>query len=120
MTFTSTFSPIAQAIRYRYLKTFFAYLKCCNPNAKMISNLRPSRAVIVRSRYRPATLGDVDDRRCRATMIGGDPDEVTANTSIVCMSTFRSRRPSRQRRRSAEHTSELQSLMRISYDVFCL
>src|SRR3546814_8217357 len=111
MTFTSTFSPIAQAIRYRYLKTFFAYLKCCNPNAKMISNLRPSRAVIVRSRYRPATLGDVDDRRCRATTIGGDPDEVTANTSIVCMSTFR---------RSEEHTSELQSLMRNSYAVFCL
>src|SRR3546814_18547386 len=65
----------------------------------MISNLRPSRAVIVRSRYLPATLGDVDDRRCRATTIGGDPDEVTANTSIVCMSTFLARRPSRQRRR---------------------
>src|SRR3546814_9350385 len=26
----------------------------------------------------------------------------------------------RRRRRSEEHTSELQSLMRISYDVFCL
>src|SRR3546814_1710033 len=29
-------------------------------------------------------------------------------------------RPRRARRRSEEHTSELQSLMRISYDVFCL
>src|SRR3546814_4961041 len=28
--------------------------------------------------------------------------------------------PLRQRRRSEEHTSELQSLMRISYAVFCL
>src|SRR3546814_9082889 len=28
--------------------------------------------------------------------------------------------PAPQRDRSAEHTSELQSLMRISYDVFCL
>src|SRR3546814_1888106 len=28
--------------------------------------------------------------------------------------------PSRRRRRSEEHTSELQSLMRISYAVFCL
>src|SRR3546814_6649052 len=28
--------------------------------------------------------------------------------------------PSRQQRRSEEHTSELQSLMRISYAVFCL
>src|SRR3546814_3459468 len=30
------------------------------------------------------------------------------------------RRGSRQQRRSEEHTSELQSLMRISYAVFCL
>src|SRR3546814_6554573 len=30
------------------------------------------------------------------------------------------RRPGRRRRRSEEHTSELQSLMRISYAVFCL
>src|SRR3546814_9992249 len=29
-------------------------------------------------------------------------------------------RPARTRRRSEEHTSELQSLMRISYAVFCL
>src|SRR3546814_5348478 len=39
---------------------------------------------------------------------------------------YRRRRPrldrprGRDRRRSEEHTSELQSLMRISYDVFCL
>src|SRR3546814_5442216 len=30
------------------------------------------------------------------------------------------RRPARRNRRSEEHTSELQSLMRISYAVFCL
>src|SRR3546814_7695023 len=30
------------------------------------------------------------------------------------------RRPDRHRKRSEEHTSELQSLMRISYAVFCL
>src|SRR3546814_5171657 len=30
------------------------------------------------------------------------------------------RRPFRNRKRSEEHTSELQSLMRISYAVFCL
>src|SRR3546814_6581281 len=30
------------------------------------------------------------------------------------------RQPGHQRRRSEEHTSELQSLMRISYAVFCL
>src|SRR3546814_7794338 len=35
-------------------------------------------------------------------------------------STSHNRAPSRQRSRSEEHTSELQSLMRISYAVFCL
>src|SRR3546814_9415113 len=35
-------------------------------------------------------------------------------------SPVRARRPSTSRSRSEEHTSELQSLMRISYAVFCL
>src|SRR3546814_6175917 len=39
-------------------------------------------------------------------VIGGDDDELLANSPLA--------------RRSEEHTSELQSLMRISYDVFCL
>src|SRR3546814_9736853 len=34
--------------------------------------------------------------------------------------TASARRPSARRQRSEEHTSELQSLMRISYAVFCL
>src|SRR3546814_7954250 len=34
--------------------------------------------------------------------------------------TFRHRKPADDRARSEEHTSELQSLMRISYAVFCL
>src|SRR3546814_2255642 len=33
---------------------------------------------------------------------------------------LQARRPQRSRARSEEHTSELQSLMRISYAVFCL
>src|SRR3546814_7261677 len=33
---------------------------------------------------------------------------------------IKSRDPTARRSRSEEHTSELQSLMRISYDVFCL
>src|SRR3546814_1829530 len=41
----------------------------------------------------------------------GDPD---------CRSDARFRRHPRQLLRSEEHTSELQSLMRISYAVFCL
>src|SRR3546814_8394996 len=108
----------------------------------MISNLRPSRAVIVRYRYRPATLGEVDDRRCRATTIGDGPVRAAANTFIVCMSTFDlaalhgsgdgavtssplatiacDETGATGRDRSEEHTSELQSLMRISYAVLGL
>src|SRR3546814_7395954 len=38
----------------------------------------------------------------------------------VSASTRRTRQPKPTRERSEEHTSELQSLMRISYAVFCL
>src|SRR3546814_16227944 len=40
--------------------------------------------------------------------------------SPPCPSSRGSVPPARSRRRSEEHTSELQSLMRISYAVFCL
>src|SRR3546814_8350481 len=39
---------------------------------------------------------------------------------IVCDPVLRRRRASGDHERSEEHTSELQSLMRISYAVFCL
>src|SRR3546814_9569940 len=52
------------------------------------------------------------------------PDPSLAGTTGVPPAHSRSarhRRPSRQEsRRSEEHTSELQSLMRLSYAVFCL
>src|SRR3546814_1347204 len=44
-----------------------------------------------------------------------DPDR-----ALVTASPLRSRRRGARRPRSEEHTSELQSLMRISYAVFCL
>src|SRR3546814_2946439 len=44
-------------------------------------------------------------------------EEVALRRRCNCRS---ERRPECQRRRSEEHTSELQSLMRISYAVFCL
>src|SRR3546814_1997430 len=49
-----------------------------------------------------------DDTLARRQTIGLDHDRRTAFGDV------------RQRRRSEEHTSELQSLMRISYAVFCL
>src|SRR3546814_17999875 len=54
----------------------------------------------------PARRCRRDRRDLRARVLGRQPG--------------RPRRRDRDRRRSEEHTSELQSLMRISYAVFCL
>src|SRR3546814_10516385 len=54
--------------------------------------------------------------------IGDDETDCIASALIVGWA-HRNRHPCRQRfvrQRSEEHTSELQSLMRISYAVFCL
>src|SRR3546814_1111027 len=59
---------------------------------------------------------------------GGTVDETTPQPTTPAISTDRTRylsfdindSPAQPNRRSEEHTSELQSLMRISYAVFCL
>src|SRR3546814_1123453 len=45
---------------------------------------------------------------------------VSVETDLAQASAYRSVMASRSSKRSEEHTSELQSLMRISYAVFCL
>src|SRR3546814_9079689 len=48
-------------------------------------------------------------------------DDISARASIIDLRVEEALRPAVTLRfRSAEHTSELQSLMRTSYDVFCL
>src|SRR3546814_7590234 len=48
------------------------------------------------------------------------PDDDVAVREWHARGLVRTRRPAEQERRSEEHTSELPSLMRISYAVFCL
>src|SRR3546814_3191062 len=78
----------------------------------------------------PRGAGEKAERRERR-MVGGVPPQMPFVDAVVAAGhgPLRSRRQSilRQRlrprlraRRSEEHTSELQSLMRISYAVFCL
>src|SRR3546814_8642805 len=64
----------------------------------------------------------------RAVLLNGQDGERSGNRRIKPASdrlftdaiALATRRFDRQHRRSEEHTSELQSLMRISYAVFCL
>src|SRR3546814_1988318 len=64
------------------------------------------------ARYRAAAAADAD----RGGAIA--PDRRPRN--VRCNTGNRDWRPCRRNGRSEEHTSELQSLMRISYAVFCL
>src|SRR3546814_2716286 len=70
---------------------------------------------------------DVDERVALARPIlrgiyrGAAIDEVAGQLDVILALNLRlSGRRYGQQRRSEEHTSELQSLMRISYAVFCL
>src|SRR3546814_10672292 len=62
-------------------------------------------------------------RRPRCGRLAGDPVATPArrrHRSTALAPARRLAAPPRRQRRSEEHTSELQSLMRISYAVFCL
>src|SRR3546814_1244764 len=74
---------------------------------------RPPRSTRTDTLFPYTTLfrsGVLDMARARA---GGEQDHVDADILAV-------RGVARHQHRSEEHTSELQSLMRISYAVFCL
>src|SRR3546814_8095078 len=55
-----------------------------------------------------------------ADACSGSPNKVPAAITVGASTNADSRDTSYSNYRSEEHTSELQSLMRISYDVFCL
>src|SRR3546814_1243678 len=82
---------------------------CRQRDADRVADPEPQQAAdpdrrFDRARHEPARLGDAEVQRAidhlGELLIGGDREELV--------------------RRSEEHTSELQSLMRISYAVFCL
>src|SRR3546814_3889121 len=79
-----------------------------------------------------AQVGDLDEaavglaREHAAGAVVAERGEIVADEGVVLRHAVerghgqREARSCRQRARSEEHTSELQSLMRISYAVFCL
>src|SRR3546814_7390307 len=78
---------------------------------KTPENIRPKSII-----YEPRTASNISAKRCVTILdtsgsMFGDPKLISdciKEISTIC------------KRRSEEHTSELQSLMRISYAVFCL
>src|SRR3546814_10260235 len=73
-------------------------------------------------RPRPQGVRALDDLRDAQALDAGDVSSVMvrqASEAAFCSASFLVR-PSPDPSRSEEHTSELQSLMRLSYAVFCL
>src|SRR3546814_4098925 len=81
----------------------------------------------------PQQTSDILDRKAEVTGIGDEPQTMAIGIRIVAIAAVPALRrrdqtdllimadhPLRDAARSDEHTSELQSLMRISYAVFCL
>src|SRR3546814_4279396 len=65
-------------------------------------------------------VADAQVDRLHGVLDGTAPAAQPAGENDVAASTLAVFREARELRRSEEHTSELQSLMRISYAVFCL
>src|SRR3546814_7366346 len=81
---------------------------------------------VARRQVRPG-LRDADDRLARAQLVEAEPEiQIAFEIQRRHVDILAIREPGAaaqlrgDRRRSEEHTSELQSLMRISYAVFCL
>src|SRR3546814_7499924 len=83
---------------------------------------RAHRRYLANMRCRPASGVSVRDQERAASCAASYAGRVTSETSNKSAAVTVRSRPSAVRvtRRSEEHTSELQSLMRSSYAVFCL
>src|SRR3546814_3533344 len=93
--------------------TLFPYTPLFRSHAESVSELRP-RAGTGLELVAIEAVGDDDGRTCRK------PEGLILTGSDVRVVDDRRRDARQLCARSEEHTSELQSLMRISYAVFCL
>src|SRR3546814_8273911 len=81
----------------------------------------PLHASLPHHRFHPLQRGDIPLRPVRSARVAAFPFP-KRQSLLPTPSSMRRQRPppASARHRSEEHTSELQSLMRISYDVSCL
>src|SRR3546814_6353037 len=90
---------------------FLAATGSTRPRADNIIYMRITSRDVQPLMHQTVASGQLDDF-CNRTN--------TTNSRRICVIPLPHRYPSYQLQRSEEHTSELQSLMRISYTVFCL
>src|SRR3546814_7411506 len=104
---------------FPYTTLFRSRLESAAPDtdrACHVRRLRPANGRCEKARTRR--------QRCRSPSRSAHPGSIIQRTEPSPITTHfievRPSRPTGPRARSEEHTSELQSLMRISYAVFCL
>src|SRR3546814_6537704 len=97
---------------------FFIPLSCHVMGSKRISNVPAPLRAIIQNKSAPFMNAPPARRppTCPALWL----HRQAASTAQAASPLPRHPAPARERARSEEHTSELQSLMRISYAVFCL
>src|SRR3546814_6250376 len=102
---------------------FFFFLRIRRPpRSTRTDTLFPYTTLFRSRRIRVGTDGDPIEKRARRALAGRGRIRDRARGHGSCRRRRRRGRGGRgdRARRSEEHTSELQSLMRISYAVFCL
>src|SRR3546814_3762061 len=87
-------------------------------NLEVFIEKRLSKNVVMR--LTGTNLLDADSLQAEAGFDGDNGAEIIANQAAYAVDAYEVERENSSPRRSEEHTSELQSLMRISYAVFCL
>src|SRR3546814_4406713 len=87
------------------------------PIAKAYADMRAAELMVYHAAARYETGANVGAEANMAKMLAADASWAAAD---MCVQTFGGFGFAEEYDRSEEHTSELQSLMRISYAVFCL
>src|SRR3546814_8048161 len=89
------------------------------PRSTRTDTLFPDTTLFRSAHPRPGRTR-CSDRRYRGRKAQGSPARGSSPGRYWVLAPAKRQRTARRNRRSEEHTSELQSLMRISYAVFCL
>src|SRR3546814_7910912 len=100
--------------------TLFPYTTLFLSDRPLLSLHRRNSGICLRHRSQFSMPGDYQRETCRKQVALEGQLRRAEGWRLLCYPSWSSHNLSDQFARSEEHTSELQSLMRISYAVFCL